>query len=76
MEEVHGVVLGAVRIPKEGIVEDIQQGWTVFIALDESGLLNNAEWGVKTANLQCGTSPSDEEKNGDRACIIIMPQET
>jgi hypothetical protein len=35
MEEVvqfHGVV------PKEGDVEDIRHGWTVFIAFDESGL--------------------------------------
>jgi hypothetical protein len=47
-------------IPKEADVEDIRQGWTVFIAFDESGLLNNAEWGVETANLRCGTPPSDE----------------
>jgi hypothetical protein len=39
-------------ILKEGDVEDIRQGWTVFIAFDESGLLNNAEWDIKTANLQ------------------------
>jgi hypothetical protein len=48
-------------IPKEGDVEDIRQGLTVLIAFDESGLLNNAEWGIKTANLQCGTPPSNED---------------
>jgi hypothetical protein len=49
-------------IPKEGDVEDIRQRWTVFIAFDESRLLNNAEWGIKTANLQCGTPLSNEDK--------------
>jgi hypothetical protein len=49
-------------IPKEGDVEDIRQGWTVFIAFDQSGLLNNDKWGIKTAYLQCGTPLSNKDE--------------
>lgn len=37
--------------------DDIRHGWTVFIAFDESGLVNNAEWGTEEENIRCGIPP-------------------
>ncbi|KAL3783487.1 hypothetical protein HJC23_000325 [Cyclotella cryptica] len=37
--------------------DDIRHGWTVFIAFDESGLVNNAEWGAENENIRCGIPP-------------------
>jgi hypothetical protein len=35
--------------------EDIRVGHTVFLAFDESGFINNAEWGNEVANIRCGS---------------------
>ena len=40
---------------EEDDADDIRYGWTVFIAFDESGLINNAEWGEEEPNIRCGT---------------------
>ncbi|KAL7480235.1 hypothetical protein ACHAW6_013589 [Cyclotella cf. meneghiniana] len=46
------------HVPKQqGEQDDIRHGWTVFIAFDESGLVNNAEWGAEEENIRCGTPP-------------------
>lgn len=42
------------------VEDDIRYGPTVFVAFDESGLINNAEWGEEEANLRCGTLLDDE----------------
>lgn len=46
---------------EEGAREDIRHGWTVFLAFDESGLVNNAEWGEEMANVRCGTLVKEDE---------------
>jgi hypothetical protein len=44
------------NVEKEaGEMDDIRHGSTVFLAFDESGLINNAEWGEEIANIRCGT---------------------
>lgn len=37
--------------------DDIRNGLTIFIAFDESNLVNNAEWGEEDANTRCGSPP-------------------
>jgi hypothetical protein len=49
--------------PKEGNVEDIQQGWMVLIAFD-------------LPICSAGLLPPTKMMNGDHVCIIIMPRET
>ena len=46
---------------EEGDEDDMRHGWTVFLAFDESGLVNNAEWGEETANVRCGTPVKEDE---------------
>jgi hypothetical protein len=36
----------------------IRVGHTVFLAFDESGFINNAEWGNEVANIRCGSLSS------------------
>lgn len=58
------------RVEKdEGEADDIRHGMTVFLVFDESGLINNAEWGDEGANIRCGTSSQqDGEKETWSAC--------
>ncbi|KAL3790450.1 hypothetical protein ACHAWO_007140 [Cyclotella atomus] len=48
--------------------EDIRVGHTVFLAFDESGLINNAEWGDDVANIRCGSYlPSIGQDDGSES---------
>ena len=39
---------------------DLRNGLTIFVAFDESNLLNSADWDGIEANVRCGTPPSEE----------------
>jgi len=36
---------------------DMRNGLKIFVAFDESNLVNTAEWGDEEANIRCGTPP-------------------
>lgn len=46
--------------PENEIDDDIRNGLTIFIAFDESNLLNNADWDGVEANVRCGHPPKRE----------------
>jgi len=39
---------------------DVRNGLTIFIAFDESNLMNNADWDEVTANIKCGSPPQED----------------
>mmetsp|Transcript_29459 Transcript_29459/g.70025 ORF Transcript_29459/g.70025 Transcript_29459/m.70025 type:complete len:298 (-) Transcript_29459:143-1036(-) len=41
-------------------VTDARDGLTIFIAFDESNLINSAEWDHEEANVACGSPPVDD----------------
>lgn len=46
--------------PEDANDNNVRNGLTVFIAFDESNLLNSAEWDGIEANVRCGTPPKQE----------------
>ena len=52
-------------------MDDIRHGSTLFLAFDESVLINNAEWGeeIEIANIRCGTLlQQDGESETSSSC--------
>lgn len=46
-------------------VTDARDGLTIFVAYDESNLINSAEWGHEEANVACGSPPvNDDDDRG------------
>jgi hypothetical protein len=52
-------------IPKDG-TEDIRNGFSIYLAWDESSLLNNADWedSEEDPNVKCGEPPDGWLENG------------
>ena len=48
------------RTINETTEDDVRYEPTVFVAFDESGLINNAEWGEEEANVWCRVLLEDE----------------
>jgi hypothetical protein len=46
--------------PTSELDDDIRNGLTIFIAFDESNLMNNAQWDGVEANVRCGSPPKYE----------------
>jgi hypothetical protein len=40
--------------------DDIRNGLSIFIAFDESNLMNSADWDDVEANVRCGSPPKHE----------------
>ncbi|KAL7536778.1 hypothetical protein ACHAXR_008126 [Thalassiosira sp. AJA248-18] len=50
--------------PQNEIDDDIRNGLTIFIAFDESNLLNSADWDGVEANIRCGHPSGSEGGEG------------
>ena len=46
--------------PPSEIDDDIRNGLSIFIAFDESSLMNNADWDGVEPNVRCGSPPKHE----------------
>jgi hypothetical protein len=46
--------------PPSEIDDDIRNGLSIFIAFDESSLMNNADWDGVEPNIRCGSPPKHE----------------
>ncbi len=46
--------------PPSEIDDDIRNGLSIFIAFDESNLMNNADWDGVEPNIRCGSPPKHE----------------
>ena len=46
--------------PPSAIDDDIRNGLSIFIAFDESNLMNNADWDGVEPNIRCGSPPKHE----------------
>jgi len=47
--------------PENDDDDDIRNGLTIFIAFDESNLMNSADWDGVEANVRCGRPPEHDE---------------
>lgn len=46
--------------PLDEMDDDIRSGVTIFIAFDESSLMNSGEWDAMEANVRCGSQPMQD----------------